>query len=210
VKISHLLAALAAGTLFLSLIMPQAAAQQAPAAVQTLPIAVIDTNFVMKNHVRFDQLMKQLQADVQAADEAMKRERDEVRKLAERLDSYNSGTPEYKGIEEQIAKRQSELQVSVTLKKKEFMQREAKICHSVYTEIMQEVDYFAANHGVLMGFRVNHDRGDEQKPEDVLRDISKPIVWYPQGCNITQYILERVNRSAMNPNVGSRPGVPVR
>jgi len=218
VKISHLLATLAAGTLFFSVILSQVAAQQ-PAAQQPansagIPIAVIDTNFIMKNHARFDQMMKQLQADVQAADQAAKQEADEIRKLAERLESYNSGTPDYKSIEEAVAKRQSEFQVRTKLQRKEFLQREAKICHMVYTEIMQEVDYFAANHGVLMVFRVNNDRVDTEKPDEVLRDISKPIIWYPQGCNITQYILERVNRNAMNvgarPDAPSRPGVPLR
>jgi len=216
VKISHVLASLAAGTLFFSGLLPQAAAQ-APAAQPAnqggLPIAVIDVGFILKNHARLDQMRKQLQADAQANEQVFKQEAEEIRKLAERLDSYNSGTPEYKQVEEAIAKRQSDYQVRLKLQRKDFAQREAKMMHMIYTEIMQEVDYFAANHGVLMVFRVDTERVDSDKPDDVMREMSRPIVWYPQGCNITQYILERVNRSGMN--VGSRqdgpsrPGVPL-
>ncbi len=74
---------------------------------------------------------------------------------------------------------------------------------------MQEVDYFAASHGISMVFRFNGDPVDVEKPDEVLRYINKPIVWVPQGCNITQYVLERVNRAQLNnAQQPMRQGVP--
>jgi len=193
-----------------------ASAQQQPAApsqgLQPGPanIAVIDIAAIYKAHTRFTQMMNEIKADMEAADAAVKKERDTLKGMVDSLEQFRSGTPDYKRLEEEIARRQADMATRVQLQKKEFLLREARVHYTVYQEIMQEVDYFAASHGIAMVFRFNSEPVDVEKPDDVLRHINKPIVWVPQGCNITPYILERLNRAQLNnAQQPMRQGVPL-
>ena len=175
-------------------------------------IALLDVSLIFKNHGRFKAMMAEMENDVKRAEEQMKAERDTIRALSERLKEFRAGSPEYKQLEEQVAKRQSDLQVQVALQRKEFLQRESKIYHMVYMEVEQEVAYFAQQNGIAVVLRHSGDQVEGSDPNDVLRDINKQVVWSASGLDITQPILDRLNsRSvapAVNPGPASRPGVP--
>ena len=180
---------------------PAAGLQPGPAN-----IAFIDVNKVFKNHTRFNMMMTEMKAELDNAEASIKHERDSIKSLMQKLEGFKPGSPEYKQLEEETARRQSELAVSVQLQKKNFLQQEAHNYYTVYTEMMQEVEYFAANNGVAMVMRFNGDPVDMQKPDDVLREINKPVLWFPAGCDITGFIIERLNRAKMNADQrGARP-----
>jgi Skp family chaperone for outer membrane proteins len=214
VKRSQFLATLAASVLLVNLAIPGAVAQRpmAPvggAAGSPASIAVLDVSYVFKNHARFKALMAQMQADVDGAEAEVKKERDGLKALSDRLAEHQAGSPDYKQLEEELARRQSQLAVRVQLQKKDFLQREAKIYYTVYQELMQEVDYYAANNGISMVLRFNGDPVDVQKPEDVLRQINQPIIWFPKDRDITPMVLERLNgRGPAAGQPAQRPGVP--
>jgi len=171
-------------------------------------IALLDVSYIFKNHPRFKTMMDDMKADVDRAESDVNKERDALRKLAERLDSYRKGSPEYKSMEEEIARRQADMSVKVQLQRKEFLTREAKIYHNVYQEIAQEVDYYCANKGIDMVLRFNGDPVDVDKPDSVLSYINKPVVWYDKSRDITPIILDSlVKRSGVQPS-GTRISSP--
>jgi Skp family chaperone for outer membrane proteins len=210
-----------AGLLAGVLAVSSALAQQRPTApmmsAQPRPtgngIALLDVSSIFKNHGRFKAMMSEMEADVKRAEEQMKQERDTIRALSERLKEFRAGSPEYKQLEEQVAKRQSDLSVQVALQRKEFLQRESRIYHIVYQEIEQEVAYVAQQNGIAVVLRYSAEEADGSEPNAVLRDINKQVVWSAPGLDITQMILDRLNGRAMNPAVNpgpaSRQGVPV-
>lgn len=205
-----LLALCAAGVLGVALLFSRAVAQQ-PANANIAPqaggqIALLDISYIFKNHARFKAMMTDMQHDVDAAEASVKKDRDSLKKLAESLEQYRSGSPEYQQLEQELAKKQADLQVQVQLQKKNFLQQEAKIYHSVYVEIMDVVNAYASRSGLAMVMRFNGDPVSIDNPQDVLRDINKPIVWYPKDHDITPYILEQLNRNDLNPRVSDRPG----
>lgn len=217
-KRPSLVAASAACVVFLAagLFAARAQSQQQPAAppaagLQPGPanIAFIDVNKVFKNHTRFNMMMTEMKAELDNAEASIKRERDSIKSLMQKLEGFKPGSPEYKQLEEETARRQSELAVSVQLQKKNFLQQEAHNYYTVYTEMMQEVEYFAANNGVAMVMRFNGDPVDMQKPDDVLREINKPVLWFPAGCDITGFIIERLNRAKMNADQRGGAAVPM-
>jgi Skp family chaperone for outer membrane proteins len=177
-------------------------------------IALLDVSKIFKNHRRFTQMMADMKTDVQGAEEAVKKERDSIARLVEQLKSLRSGTDDYKRLEQEIATRQADLNVQLQLKRKEFMLNEAKIYNAVYQELEQEVRYYASNAGISIVFRYNGDPVDSENPEDVLRNINKPVVCFAPGMDITDIILQRlearsgggVPSSARQPE--QRPGVP--
>jgi outer membrane protein len=211
---------LAAGAVVSFAMTSIGSAQQRPVAAGTPQsasggIAVLDVSYVFKNLPRFKAFMEQMQADVAAAETEVKKERDSLKQEFDALEQYRSGTPDYKERETQLTRRRAELATRIELQKRDFLQRESKIYNTVYEEMMQEVDYYAANNGVAMVLRFNGDPVDTQKPEDVLRRINQPIVWYPKDRDITPVILERLaarggNVNTPNPAANSqqRVGVP--
>jgi len=209
VRKSQFLAALAGCILSMSLVgfyaSRETAAQQ-PGRTARRPqhggpaIALLDVSYVFKNHTRFKAMMADMKADVQRAEARVRSERDAIRKLAERLKDFRKGTPDYKALEEELVKRQADLAAGVQLEKKEFLQREAKIYYNVYQEVLQEVDYYAAANGIAMVLRFNGNPVDQEKPEDVLRHINKPVIWYAKNYDITPVVLGRINDRAFNPS----------
>ncbi len=200
---SHLWAVLAASVLWTTLVGSRAVAQQAPrTAVRTAvrpthnrpTIALLDVGYIFKKHPRFKQSMDEMKADVDRAEARVKQERDAIRKLAEQAKDFRKGTPDYKAIEEEVAKRQADLTVQVQLQKKEFYQRQAKIYYNIYREIEQEVEYYTAANNIALVLRFNGDRADVQNPQEVIRDINNPVVWYARQLDITPLILDSLTK----------------
>jgi Skp family chaperone for outer membrane proteins len=211
VKMSRLVAALAASVASLGLIA--AAAAQVPArAPGTGSVALVDVNYIFKNHVRFKAMIDEMKADFDRTQAEFKRQGDAINKLSERLNEYRPGTPDYKAMEEEIVNQRSKFQGQVALQKKEFLQREAKIYYNVYTEIMQEVQYLAAANNISMVLTFNGDPINPEKPDDVLRGINNPVVYYDKSLDITPSILKRLGAkpaSAGGP-MGVGTGAPTR
>lgn len=188
---------------------PQVVAQGQPGGTQPVAgprLALIDVTHIFKNHIRFKGMMGDMKNDVKEADNWVKGERIAVGKLAERLQEFNRGTPDYKAMEEEVAKRQADLSVKVQLQRNEFLQREAKIYYNVYQEIWQATDYFARQHNIDMVLRFNGGQVDSARPDEVLSDINKQVVWYNRGLDITDAILAELNRTAINPGAADRRG----
>ncbi len=198
------LAAFAAASYGLMAVL--AAAQ--PPQGQPMPtgggIALLDVNFIFKNHHRFKMQMEEMRADVERAEATVQKEREAIQRLAEQLDQYK-GTRDFRAMEQEIADRQARLAVQVRMQQRDFLEREAKIYHNTYKEIWQAVDFYCRNHNLAMVIRFNGDPADTTKPEEVLRDINKPVVWHQNGLDITGEILADLNRD--QPRVGT-PAAP--
>jgi Skp family chaperone for outer membrane proteins len=178
-------------------------------------LALLDVSSIFKAHTRFKLQMEEMKRDVQAAENKVRLERDEINKLAnETLPTFNKGTQQYAEMEEQLANRQAKLAVDVQRQKNDFLQREAMIYHNVYQEIWQATDYFCRQNGIDMVLRFNGEPVDVQRPDSVLTFINKPVVWYDPGLDITQAILRDVNRPAATPagadQRGAQPVSPFR
>lgn len=65
--------------------------------------------------------------------------------------------------------------------------------NAVYQEVEQEVRYYASQMGIAMVLRYNGDTVDPDNPEDVLRNISKPVVCFAPGMDITDVIIQQLN-----------------
>lgn len=185
--------------LILALAVLTASAQQrsyAPAGQASQPlagIALLDVSRIFKNHARFQAMMKDMKADVEQAEAAMKKERETINNMIEQLKGLKPGTQDYKQLEQMIATRQADMNVQVQLQRKDFLLREARIYHAIYQELEQEVRFYANNMGITMVLRYNGEPVDPENPEDVLRNINKPVVCFTPGMDITDQILERLN-----------------
>ena len=185
-----------AAALILALLLPAApgapGAEASPAAPRPGPVAVIDVQAVLNGHAQFKRVQAELKADVARAEERIKTEQEEIRKLAEGLKGLLPGTRDYLDLQADVNKRAEELKTRVELQKAEFLQREARAFHDVYREIVAEVGKYAAENGIEVVLRTSVLEKAET-PQQILQDINKQVVWFAPGRDITPAILERVN-----------------
>jgi Skp family chaperone for outer membrane proteins len=177
-------------------VSPSAFAQPAAPSGPPNAVAVIDVGYVFKKHARFKTMMDQMKDEVLAAENQLKAERDRVNGLVEQLKGYNVGTPEYKKLEAEIAKAQGDFNVTAQLQKKDFMDREAKVYLQVYAEIERAVAQFAKQHGIAVVHRFDGEAMDGSDRNQILRGITKPIVYLNPGIDITPDILTMLNGGA--------------
>lgn len=177
-----------------------AAAQQAPAGPAT-HVAVVDIGLIFKQHERFKSAMDKMRDEVMQAENGLKAERDRINGLIEQLKGFNVGSPEFKKLEAEVAKAQGDFNVTAQLQKKDFMDREAQVYLQVYTEIESAVEQFAKQHRIAAVFRFDGEPTDTSSRDNILRGITKPIVYYDAGIDITGDILKMLNGA----NVANRP-----
>lgn len=175
----------------------QAPAAQAHSAGPATAVAVIDVGYVFKNHARFKAAMDKMKDEVMAAENGLKSERDRINGLMEQIKGFNVGTPEYKKLEAEIAKAQGDFNVNAQLQKKDFMDREAKVYLQVYTEIEKAVEQFAREHRIAVVHRFDGEPVDNSDRNQILRGITKPIVYLEPGIDITPDILKMLNGPAV-------------
>jgi Skp family chaperone for outer membrane proteins len=182
-----------------------AQAQQAAARPPATHQAVIDIGYIFKNHAQFKSKMDKMRDEVMAAENGLKAERDRINGLGEQLKGFNPGTPEFKKLEAEVAKAQGEFNVEAQLQKKDFMDREAAIYHEVFGQIEQAVAQFSQEHGIAVVHRFDGDPVDSGDRNQVLRGITKPLVYYDRSIDITPDVLRLLNAGAVASAPGQQP-----
>jgi Skp family chaperone for outer membrane proteins len=167
--------------------------------------AVIDIGYIFKNHARFKTSMDKMRDEVMAAENGLKAERDRINGLVEQLKGFNPGTPEFKKLEAEVAKAQGEFNVTAQLQKKDFMDREAAVYHEVFGEIEKAVAQFAREHGIAVVHRFDGDPVDSGDRNQVLRGITKPLVYYDPTIDITPDVLRMLNAGGVAAAPGRQP-----
>lgn len=204
------------GVGLLGILVYQLAAQQVAgptAPVRSTPIvrniAVVDIEYIFKNHLRFKQEMSVLRSEAAAVEQWAQREQENMKSLAEQLKDHEPGTSTYNQIDDALVKRQKDFEAEVIKKRKEFLLREAKLHYSTYQEIATEVQYLAAANGIALVIRFNGQQVDPNSPDDVLRYINQLIVYQAPELDLTPIVLQRLNARAQSTAASAaRPAMP--
>ncbi len=175
----------------------QAPTAQPHSAGPATAVAVIDVGYIFKNHAGFKAAMDRMKDEVMAAENGLKSERDRINGLMEQIKGFNVGTPEYKKLEAEIAKAQGDFNVNAQLQKKDFMDREAKVYLQVYSQIEKAVEQFAREHRIAVVHRFDGEPVDNSDRNQILRGITKPIVYLEPGIDITPDVLKMLNGPAV-------------
>lgn len=165
-------------------------------------IAVIDVSHVFKNHPRFTAQADKIKADIKAFEDHINAERAKLNEERKKLDVYKPGTPEYKRVEENLARIATDLQVQAGLKRKKVLEAEAKLYYDTYGEIQGAIKQVAQKYNIGLVLRFNSKPIDPNDRSDVLNGINRPVV-YQQGIDITQPVMD-----ILGAQQAGRPGSP--
>jgi Skp family chaperone for outer membrane proteins len=213
----HLLAVLAAFVLVAATLMwmtlgGSAAAQSAAQPQVVRPtVALLDVTHIFRNHARLKAGMDRMKQDVLAAEASAQKESEAISGLNARLKTLRQGSQDYKALEAEIARRQTELVLAVQNRKREFVQEEARLYYNVYHEIQQEVDYYCSQTGTSAVLNFSREPVDLDSPDSILACINRPVIAHAANLDITDLVLSRLNQGSINPAATQpRPGVSTR
>jgi Skp family chaperone for outer membrane proteins len=209
---TQVLAALTALMAVASLGAPvQAQAQGNPAGANAVKygVAVVDINYIFKNHAKFIASMDGMKTDFQAVETDVKGKQQQIMQAQEQQKTFAPGSPEFKQLDEQIVRMTAGLQVDVTQKRKELVDREAKIYYDTYVEVTNTIKLYAEHKGIGMVLRFNGEDADPNNRESILRAINK-AVHFQNSIDITPDVLAYLNRSetAARPAAGGAQAAP--
>ena len=171
------------------------AQQQNPAGANSsrFNIAVVDVSYIFKNYQQFRSSMDAMKKEMESAEGELKAERGQVQAREEQRTSFKVGSPEFKKIDEEIARLKAEFNLKAGRIRKDFLEREAKVYYQTYLEVSNMVKYYAQQHSIGLVLRFNGDQVDPNRRESVLRAINDPIV-HQNNIDITPDVLALLNR----------------
>jgi Skp family chaperone for outer membrane proteins len=173
-------------------------------------IAVVDVSYIFKNYTRFSTSMESMKTEMESAESQLKGDRDSIAQKEEQAKQYLPSSPEFKQIDEDVARLKAEFNLKAGRIRKDFLEREAKVYYQTYMEVSQAVQTYAEHQNIGLVLSFNGDPIDPNRREDVLRAINKNVV-HQNNIDITPLVLTMLNRgtgSGIAPaaSAAARPG----
>jgi Skp family chaperone for outer membrane proteins len=169
------------------------------------PIAVIDVTYILEHYAKLKTAMEVYKADAQKVEDALKKERDGIAKRAEGIKAFQPGSPEYKKLEEELTKAESDWKLNVASKRRDFAEKESKYYLYAYQELTAAVKAYSERNGIQLVLRFNGAPIDPNNREMVQMEVFKMVMYYDKSIDITDIILKEMNRTA---GVATRPAQP--
>ena len=179
-----LVQALVLGTLILAGVAPQAAATE---------VAVVDITYIIKNHTRYKQLRATITDQVKQVEAELRSEFKKITKEREKLQQFRQGTPEYRKLEREIAKRLSDLNVQKQIKRKEIADEDAQRLLQAYQEITSIVSSIAERYKITLVVNFDSNKLDPYNKKQ-LSNIFRRFVVFQNKRDITKLVLNELTR----------------
>lgn len=172
------------------------------------PIAVVDITYILDNYPRLKAATEAFKRDMETAEASLKKERDTIAKKGEKLKGLKPGTPDFKALEEETIRLDSDWKLKVNRQKSDFAERDAKNYLTAYQEISQAVKVYAERNGITLVLRFNGAPVDPNNPQSVQMELSKMVMYYNRDIDITDHVLSELKRAApvaAQPPRGAQP-----
>ncbi|MBB3207116.1 Skp family chaperone for outer membrane proteins [Rhodopirellula rubra] len=184
------LSALALAITTLTVLAPTAASAQDSGH----RIAVVDVAYIFKNNEGIKSQVKQVEENLKSFDAELQGKRNELKAAAEKLKTYQPGSPEYTAQEERVASMESKLRLDMARKRKELADREAKIYYDNYQHIAAGVKVLAQHYKINLVLRYNSEDMDLEKGESVIRGVMKNIVYHDEALDMTPGVMQYLDK----------------
>jgi len=175
---------------------PSQDAETTSAPAPPPPVAFVDLAYFFAHCEPFHEAMAEIKVEVECANGVVNAENEALKAMQQQLAGLGAGTPEYVELEAKITRRTAELGASVQTQKAAFVRREAKVYWDTYQQLTREVEAYAREHRLVMVVRINEAPPSLVKPEEILKQINRELIWYDPQRDITRLILQRMTERA--------------
>ncbi|MEM1303520.1 MAG: OmpH family outer membrane protein [Planctomycetota bacterium] len=175
---------------------PAAAQNPAGANAPKFGVAVVDINYIFKEHKQFRAKMDVLKDRMKSIEGQLENDRKQLMTLEERKKSYNPDAPEFLQIDEQITKMKADVQIKMTRLRKDFLEDEADAYYETYQQVNRTIAGYAKHYKIGLVLRFNGAVADPANRQSILAEINKPVQ-YQDSIDITPDILSLVNPASV-------------
>ena len=169
------------------------------------PVAVVDVSYIFNNYAGFKNRMDSMKKAVQAYEASLKSRHEMLAKDREKLNQYQVGSPDYKRTEQQLADKFASLQVDTQLKKKEFLENEAKVYYETYKLVEKVIANYASRTGTGLVLRFSKEDMNKNDRNSVLQGVNRAVVYHQGSLDITNDILNELSRIPTGGSRATRP-----
>lgn len=174
---------------------PIATAQQAQQGAP-VPIVVVDLSKVFEQHPTFKSEMERIKLAVKTSEVGFQKQGEQIKLRVQQLQDLKPSSPDFKTLESDTARMQGQIQAEMALKRKEFLEMEAKAYYGTYQQVKQEIKTFAENHRIGLVLRFSSETIDPANRQSVMQGVNQPIVYNQGNLDITKYIVDQLHRAA--------------
>ena len=174
-------------------------------SVGSRPVAVVDVSYIFNNYQGFKSRMDAMKKQVQAYEASLKERHATLAKDREQLNLYKPGTADYKKTEQALADKFASLQVDTQLKKKEFLENEAKVYFETYKLVERVIQNYASRTGTGLVLRFSREEMNKNDRNSVLAGVNRAVVFHQPSLDITNEILNELSRMPVGGSRASRP-----
>ena len=162
----------------------------------TVPIVVVDLSQVFEKHPTFNTRMNAIKQEVKTTEAAFQAQGKQIEASVKQLQSMSSSDPNYRQLESDTARRQAAIQAEMQLKRKDFLEKEARVYYETYEQVKSEIKVFAESNRIGLVLRFSSEKIDPTNRQSVLQGVNQPILYNQGGLDITNYIVTRLVRAA--------------
>jgi Skp family chaperone for outer membrane proteins len=166
-------------------------------------IAVIDVTYILENYTKLKKAMEFYKSKAQEVEDTLKKQQQAIQKKAEGLKALQPGTPDYKKLEEELTKAESDWKLEVASKRRDFAEQESSYYLRAYQELSLAVKTYSERNGIQLVLRFNGAPIDPNNREMVQMEVFKLVMYYDKRIDITGAVLQELNRNAGG--VAARP-----
>ncbi len=171
-------------------------------------IALIDMAKVFKSYKKFEALRDELKGDLQKSEDKFKQMTEAIRKEQVELKNYKEGSDEFAAREKTLTQHMSTADAFRKTQQRELIRREAAIYKTIYLEVAEAVQKYAAHYQITLVLRFSADDPDSDNPEDVMRGLNRQVVYYRPSDDITNRIVEHLNNKYGRTASRAEPAAP--
>jgi len=166
-------------------------------AKATLPhkVGLIDMAHVFQNYRKFEVLREDLKGQIGQSDKQAKQMAAAMKSLQEQMKELKSGSPAYVAVEKKILKTKSEFDAFSQGARRDLMRKESQIYKTIYLEVADAVQKYAAYYNYTLIIRFNRLVLDEKAtPPEVVQRMNKQVVYFRSDDDITDSVLQYLNK----------------
>lgn len=167
---------------------------------------MIDVTYILENYTKLKKAMDYYKSQAQQVEDSLKKQQEQIRKRAEGIKTLAPGTPDYKKLEEELTKAESDWKLEVASKRRDFAEQESSYYLKAYQELSAAVKAYSERNGIQLVLRFNGAPIDPNNREMVQMEVFKLVMYYDKRIDITGPVLAELNRNAGG--VAARPQAP--
>lgn len=186
--------AIAFASAILTATMMFSVASNASAQTKQTGVCVVDMSLIFKSHPVFENQMSSLRTQAEQLQATLDQQAKSLNQEVEQLKAMDVGSPSYKQLETQLAKKTADLEIKRRDQLRELVSKEARLHFNTYVEINGLVSAFCNQNGVQLILRYARPAVDTKNPQSIMQWVNGDIVWIRPQYDITDHIIEQLNQ----------------